>query len=133
MKSITPHLIRCQAGHTCFAFLKPRDGASNDTAKLKPRPKAIGQLLSSTAAPPRAGPAFSLLDLLVVIGLLTLLASLVIAVLSPQRNARTRQAVCVNNLHQLGAGLNSYVASLHQYTTADERGQPAMTGSGGRL
>jgi len=85
------------------------------------------------AARPRAGPAFTLIELLVVLGVLTLLASLFLAVLSPHMKAGTRRAACVKNLHQLGVELNSYVANLHQYPTANEWGSAALSGSGGRL
>ena len=50
---------------------------------------------------------FTLIELLVVIGIISLLASLLLPVFATAR-ARTRQTVCVSNLHQIGLAISLY-------------------------
>ena len=58
--------------------------------------------------------AFTLAELLVVITILGLLAALLLTALS-QAKARALRIQCVNNLHQLGVGLQTFLADNHGY------------------
>jgi prepilin-type N-terminal cleavage/methylation domain-containing protein len=51
--------------------------------------------------------AFSLLELLTVISIIAILLSLLMTALSAAR-ARSRQTVCLNNLHQIGLGFTGF-------------------------
>ena len=53
--------------------------------------------------------AFTLLELLIVIAILALLASLLLPALSRGRES-ARAAACISNLHQIGVGLQMYVS-----------------------
>jgi prepilin-type processing-associated H-X9-DG protein len=65
--------------------------------------------LRSPVCPSRARPAFTLVVLLVVIGLIALLAALLFPVLLSARNA-ARRSTCVSNLKQLGVAFLLYAA-----------------------
>jgi prepilin-type N-terminal cleavage/methylation domain-containing protein len=73
----------------------------------------------SFAARPRvrAPAAFSLLELLVVVGVIGILLSLLLPALL-RAHSRARQAQCVHNAHQLGLGLSQFVADYHVYPLA---------------
>jgi prepilin-type N-terminal cleavage/methylation domain-containing protein/prepilin-type processing-associated H-X9-DG protein len=60
------------------------------------------------ARDPRPAYAFTLLELLVVIAIIAILASLLLPVLSAAKK-RAAQAACINNLKQLGLGMQMYV------------------------
>lgn len=62
--------------------------------------------LTKASAFPRGG--FSLIELLVVMGIIALLASLILPSLANARR-RGQSAACANNLHQLSVALNLYV------------------------
>jgi prepilin-type N-terminal cleavage/methylation domain-containing protein/prepilin-type processing-associated H-X9-DG protein len=62
----------------------------------------------TTNSSPRPAFAFTLLELLVVIAIIAILASLLLPVLSAAKK-RAAQAACVNNLKQLGLGMQMYV------------------------
>jgi prepilin-type N-terminal cleavage/methylation domain-containing protein len=51
--------------------------------------------------------AFSLIELLTVISIIAILAALLLSALVSAK-ARSRQAACLNNLHQIGLGFNSF-------------------------
>jgi prepilin-type N-terminal cleavage/methylation domain-containing protein/prepilin-type processing-associated H-X9-DG protein len=63
---------------------------------------------SNTNSSPRSASAFTLLELLVVIAIIAILASLLLPVLSAAKK-RAAQAACINNLKQLGLGMQMYV------------------------
>src|SRR5688500_10804361 len=51
--------------------------------------------------------AFSMVELLMVIAVIAILASLLLVSLAASK-AKSRQAACVNNLHQIGLGFTSF-------------------------
>jgi prepilin-type N-terminal cleavage/methylation domain-containing protein/prepilin-type processing-associated H-X9-DG protein len=67
--------------------------------------------MNLSAATPR-GRAFTLLELLVVIAIIAILAALLLPVLSAAKK-RAAQTVCINNLKQLGLGLQMYIDANH--------------------
>ena len=58
--------------------------------------------------------AFSLTELLVVVAVIGILAALVLPALS-QSKRKAQQIQCVGNLHQLGLGIQTFVADNHAY------------------
>jgi len=58
--------------------------------------------------------AFTLLELLVVIVIIAILAALLLPALS-RAKAKANQISCVGNLHQVGIGLQTFVANNHAY------------------
>ena len=58
--------------------------------------------------------AFTLIELLVVIAIIGILAALLLTVVS-QAKGRAQRIQCVNNLHQLGVGLQVVLADNHGY------------------
>jgi len=62
----------------------------------------------------RKDPAFSLIDLLVTVTIIGILAALLLTATS-QAKARALRMQCINNLHQLGVGLQTILADNHGY------------------
>jgi prepilin-type processing-associated H-X9-DG protein/prepilin-type N-terminal cleavage/methylation domain-containing protein len=60
------------------------------------------------------GFAFTLVELLVVIAIVGILAALLLPVLSNAK-ARAQRIQCVGNLHQIGVGLQNFLANNHGY------------------
>src|SRR5689334_17551796 len=56
----------------------------------------------------KTGAAFTLIELLVVIAIIAILAAVLLPVLSAAKK-KGQQTTCINNLHELGTGMNIYI------------------------
>ncbi len=63
---------------------------------------------------PRANSALTLVELLVVIAIIAILAALLLTAVSHAKG-KAQRIQCVNNLHQLGLGLQTILAEEHAY------------------
>jgi prepilin-type processing-associated H-X9-DG protein/prepilin-type N-terminal cleavage/methylation domain-containing protein len=66
---------------------------------------------------PRVQPAFTLVELLFVIAIIGILAAVVLSAVS-QVKGKAQRMQCVNNLHQLGLGIQNFVAANGAYPSA---------------
>jgi prepilin-type N-terminal cleavage/methylation domain-containing protein len=73
--------------------------------------------------------AFTLVELLVVIAIIGILAALLLSAI-PQAKARVQRIQCVNNLRQLGVGLQVVLADNHGYLSENWIGQLESEGLG---
>jgi prepilin-type N-terminal cleavage/methylation domain-containing protein len=62
----------------------------------------------------RVQSAFTLTELLVVIAIIGILAALLLSAIS-QAKAKALRIQCLSNLHQLGIGLQTFLADNHHY------------------
>lgn len=63
--------------------------------------------------------AFTLIELLVVVAIIGILAAILLPVLS-QSLQRARRIQCVNNVRQLGQGLQTFVSENHKYPLLED-------------
>jgi prepilin-type processing-associated H-X9-DG protein/prepilin-type N-terminal cleavage/methylation domain-containing protein len=63
---------------------------------------------------PKANSALTLIELLVVIAIVAILVALLLPSLL-QAKRKAQQTVCIGNLHQLGIGLQNFLANNHAY------------------
>ncbi len=63
---------------------------------------------------PRANSALTFVELLVVIAIIGVLAALLLPVISRSKEKASR-VTCINNLHQIGIGLENLLADQHSY------------------
>jgi len=94
------------------------------------QPDLLPIFLSSTSRQrtrTRLKPAFTLVELLVVIGIIALLVSILLPVLGKvQRSSRTLR--CLSNLRQMGMAQTQYVAQWNGWAVPDQQGLVANDG-----
>ena len=65
----------------------------------------------------RVQSAFTLIELLIVVAIIGILAALLLSAVS-QAKGKAQRIQCVNNLHQLGVGLQVFLSNNYDYPTA---------------
>jgi prepilin-type N-terminal cleavage/methylation domain-containing protein len=63
----------------------------------------------------RRGNAFTLIEMLIVIAVIAILATLLAPAIS-QAKTRAKNALCKNNIREVGLALHQYVATYDAYT-----------------
>lgn len=75
--------------------------------------------------------AFTVMELLVVMAVIVILAALLLPTLARSRQ-RAQQIRCASNLHQIGLGLQNFVADNHAYPTIYSPTNSEQSGTWGR-
>src|SRR5947209_3782898 len=94
-------------------------------------PRSLLRTLASTAARARVAAGFTLVELLIVIGIIALLISILLPALNAARE-QARSAACLSNLHQLGISHTNYISESGGYILpTDYRDSTTAAGANG--
>jgi prepilin-type processing-associated H-X9-DG protein/prepilin-type N-terminal cleavage/methylation domain-containing protein len=85
--------------------------------------------LAVTSQRPNKNSAFTLIELLVVIAIIGILAALLLTAIF-QAKGKAQRIQCIGNLHQLGVGLQNFLANNHGYPVSRRKGNANSDYSG---